>query len=110
MEGGKQVLIQVAMSRSTHRTRPEIEPASSQARSATIEVQTENGFSIVRRCDFDQQSSIYGTEHCFVVRDPHGYELEITVDFSQACVEEVRQRTSGRLTLESTYWITTAEG
>src|SRR5262249_25894245 len=40
---------------------------------------------------------------------PYGYELDITVDFSQASIAEVIRRTRGRLTLGSAYWITCAE-
>jgi len=74
-----------------------------------IELQTENGFSIVRRCDLDPNSRNNGTEHCFVVRDPDGYELDITVDFSAAFIGEVTHRTFGRITLESSYWLNCAE-
>jgi len=47
-----------------------------------IEYFTENGFSIVRRCDIDRSIPGAGTKHAFVVRDPHGYELEVTVIYS----------------------------
>jgi hypothetical protein len=50
-----------------------------------------------------------GTEHCFVVRDPYGYELDVTVDFTQATIEEVIRRSYGRITLDSSFWINCAE-
>lgn len=70
---------------------------------------TENGFSIVRRCDVDESVSSKGKEHCFVVRDPDDYELDITVNVSDRAVAEVIFRTRGLLTLESGYWIVCAE-
>jgi hypothetical protein len=70
---------------------------------------TENGFSIVRRCDLDEGVSSTGREHCFVVRDPDGHELDITVHLGDRAVAEVISRTRGRLTLESGYWIVCAE-
>lgn len=70
---------------------------------------TENGFSIVRRCDLDTTISAAGTEHCFVVRDPDGYELDITVDIADQAIAEIVQRSRGRLTLASSYWIACAE-
>jgi hypothetical protein len=73
-----------------------------------IEYLTENGFSIVRRCDIDK-SIPAGTKHSFVVRDPHGYELEITVDISDSAIAEIINRSSGRLSLNNSYWICCAE-
>jgi len=70
---------------------------------------TENGFSIVRRCDLDASISASGQEHRFVVRDPDDYDLEITVEISDRAFAEVVSRSRGRLTFESTYWIACAE-
>jgi hypothetical protein len=70
---------------------------------------TENGFSIVRLCDIDKSITSKGTKHFFVVRDPQGYELEITVDVSDSAVEEIVSRSRGRLSLNSSYWIYCAE-
>ena len=84
-------------------------PDSSPARQRPIEVQTENGFAIIRLCDVDRTLSIEGTRHYFIVRDPNGYELDITVDISDAVVAEVRLRCRGRITLASSFWINCAE-
>jgi hypothetical protein len=109
MEVDNNVSVLSVMTWTTHRTRPEFDSESSKTRPAPIELQTENGFAIVRRCDLDQNSSTRGTEHFFVVRDPYGYELDITVDFSDAAIAEAIARSNRRLTLSSAYWITTAE-
>ena len=97
------------MTRTTHQTRAEGESESTKTRPTPIQLQTENGFSIVRRCDLDEKTSTYGPEHCFVVRDPYGYELDITVDFSEAAISEVSRRSCGRITHESSFWINCAE-
>jgi hypothetical protein len=77
--------------------------------SSPIQYVTENGFSIIRLCDIDESITDGGAEHSFVVRDPHGYELEITVDISDSAVAEIISRSSGRLSLNSSYWICCAE-
>lgn len=77
--------------------------------SSPIQYVTENGFSILRLCDIDESITTGGTKHSFVVRDPHGYELEITVDISDSAVGEIVSRSSGRLSLNSSYWICCAE-
>jgi len=80
-----------------------------QARHRPIELQTENGFSIIRRCDIDKSISASGTEHRFIVRDPDEYELEIAVDIADEAVAEIVRRSRERLSLESSYWINCAE-
>jgi hypothetical protein len=74
-----------------------------------IQYVTENGFSIIRLCDINESITAGGTKHSFAVRDPHGYELEITVDISDSAVAEIVSRSSGRLSLSSSYWICCAE-
>lgn len=77
--------------------------------SSPIRCVTENGFSIIRPCDLDESITVGGTTHSFVVRDPHEYELEITVDISDSAVAEIVSRSSGRLSFNSSYWICCAE-
>jgi hypothetical protein len=74
-----------------------------------IEYLTENGFSIIRLSDIDESITAAGTRHSFLVRDPQGYELEITVDISNSAAAEIISRSSGRLSLRSSYWICCAE-
>ena len=84
-------------------------PNSSAEEQRPIEFLTENGFSIIRLCDIDESITAGGTTHSFVVRDPHGYELKVTVDISDSAVAEIISRSSGRLFLNSSYWICCAE-
>ena len=82
---------------------------SSPAARNPVEYQTENGFAIIRLGDVDKSVSTVGTRHYFIARDPFGYELDITVEISTDAVAEVMWRCRGRITLESSFWITCAE-
>jgi hypothetical protein len=79
------------------------------ARPEPIQYLTENGFRIVRRCDVDDSFPPDGIEHCFIVRDPDGYELDITVKFDTRAAAEVIQRSRRRITFESSFWVNAAE-
>jgi hypothetical protein len=70
---------------------------------------TENGFSIIRRCDVDGSFPKDGIEHCFIVRDPDGYELDITVQFDTRAAAEVIERSRRRIGFESSFWVNAAE-
>jgi hypothetical protein len=74
-----------------------------------IQYLTENGFRIIRRSDVDDSFPKDGIEHGFIVRDPDGYELDITVTFSIAAAAEIIRRCFSRLTFESSFWISAAE-
>jgi len=74
-----------------------------------IQYLTENGFRIIRRCDVDDSVPQGGLEHCFIVRDPDGYELDITVRFETRAAAEVFERSSRRIDLESSFWVSAAE-
>ena len=83
-------------------------PQISTTRQRPIELQTENGFAVVRGCDIDGTSAA-GPKHRFIVRDPDGFELEITVELSQKTVAELTWRSRNRLRLESSFWVACAE-
>ena len=70
---------------------------------------TENGFSIIRLSDIDKTIPAVGAMHEFLVRDPHGYELHITVQISSDAIAEIVRRSRGRLSNEGSYWICFAE-
>jgi hypothetical protein len=74
-----------------------------------IEFLTENGFSIIRLCEIDRSISSVGPVHEFMVRDPHGYELNITVQISSDAIAEIGWRSRGRISQESSYWLSLAE-
>ena len=79
------------------------------AKREPIEYLTENDFRIIRRCDVDDSFPKDGLEHCFIVRDPDGYELDITVNFDTRAAAEVIERSRRRITFESSFWVTAAE-
>jgi hypothetical protein len=84
-------------------------PNTSLAPRRPIEYLTENGFSIIRLCDIDKSIPAVGATHEFLVRDPHGYELHITVQISTNLIAEIGRRSGDRISNESSYWISLAE-
>ena len=74
-----------------------------------IEFLTENGFSIIRLSDIDKSIPAVGATHEFLVRDPHGYELQITVQVSSDAIAEIGRRSRGRISNENSYWLSLAE-
>jgi hypothetical protein len=74
-----------------------------------IEFLTENGFSIIRLSDIDKSIPAVGATHEFLVRDPHGYELQITVQILPHPIVEIDRRCWGRISMKSSYWIALAE-
>jgi len=96
------------MPQTTFKRTPQMDRENSRTRRHTIELQTENNFCIIRRCDMEESSGS-GTEHCFVVRDRDGYELEITVSFAESAIAEAVRRSDGRPRFESGFWLTCAE-
>src|SRR5262247_4089524 len=74
-----------------------------------IQYLTENGFSIIRRCDVDGSFPRDGIEHCFIVRDPDGYELDITVRFDTDAAAEAIARSRRRIGFASSFWVSAAE-
>jgi hypothetical protein len=84
-------------------------PISSAQTQRPIEFLTENGFSIIRLSDIDKSISPVGPVHEFLVRDPYGYELNITVHISNDAVTEIGRRSRVRISNVSSYWIAMAE-
>ena len=90
-------------------SRTQLIPGSLANESWPIQYVTENDFSIIRLCDIDQSITAGGTKHLFMVLDPHGFELEVTLEISESAVAEIISRSRGRLSLKSSYWICCAE-
>src|ERR1700674_4753265 len=74
-----------------------------------IEFLTENGFSIIRLSDTDKSIPAVGATHEFLVRDPHEYELHITVQVSADAIAEIGRRSRGCISNENSYWLSLAE-
>lgn len=84
-------------------------PISTAAAQRPIEFLTENGFSIIRLSEIDESIPASGATHEFLVRDPDGYELNITAQLSSKAIAEVGWRCRNRISKESSFWITLAE-
>jgi len=84
-------------------------PNSSLGSQRPIEFLTENEFSIIRLSEIDKSILPVGATHEFLVRDPHGYELNITVQVSGNAIAEIGWRSRGRISQESSYWLSLAE-
>jgi hypothetical protein len=89
-------------------SRNQLAPEYSAVEHGPIEYLTENGFSLIRLSDPNSIPAIPG-EFGFLVRDPHGYELDITVSIDQSIYGEVTRRSRGRISSKSSYWICCAE-
>jgi hypothetical protein len=74
-----------------------------------IEFQTDNGFSIICLSDINNSIPATGLVHQFLVRDPDGFELEVTVEITGSLAEALAWRSRGRLSVDSSYWLSCAE-
>jgi len=74
-----------------------------------IEFQTDNGFSIIRLSDINNSIPATGLVHQFLVRDPDGFELEVTVEISETLANALAWRSRGRLSRDSSFWLYCAE-
>ncbi len=91
-------------------------------RQSAIQYVTENGFSIMR-CSDVETSGVPGTaaaprcssgtdtahECRFLVRNPLGWEREVTVEFDDDVIAQVENRRRSRLSLTSGFWLNCAE-
>jgi hypothetical protein len=94
----------------TMRARQEILMVDSMAEhSRPIEFQTDNGFSIIRFSDLNHSIGTTGFVHQFLVRDPDGFELEVTVEITVMLANALARRSRGHLAKDSLYWICCAE-
>lgn len=91
-------------------------------RQRPIECVTENGFSIIRRsevetCGLSGAATAPGcsadtdTAHeCrFLVRNPRGWEREVTVEFDDGVIAHVETLRRSHLSLTSGFWLNCAE-
>ena len=86
---------------------PIIDSVAEQSR--PIELQTDNGFSIIRFSDLNHSIGTAGFVHQFLVRDPDGFELEVTVEITATLANALARRGRGHLSEDSLYWICCAE-
>jgi len=74
-----------------------------------VELTTENGFTIVRRCEIDP-ATVDSTAGChFLVRDPAGTEVEVTVVFNTEMVELIQKQRATPFSSTCLFWLECAE-
>ena len=86
-----------------------LEVDSAADRCRPIELITENGFSIVRASELEGARPAPAGQYEFVVCDAHGDQLEVTVEIDGQVVFEITHRSRGRISSQSSYWISCAE-
>ena len=74
-----------------------------------IELQTENGFSIVRQWEAEQKPPPPDGTYPFIVRNPTSEERRILVVVADDLVARAQFQTAGRAGLSGDYWIYCAE-
>ncbi len=82
---------------------------SRKAQQPPVEFVTENGFSIVRLCEVDPSTRDTAVECRFVVRNPEGWEHQVTVEFDEDLIALIQQRRHRPLSLSSSFWLECAE-
>ncbi|HBB98912.1 MAG TPA: hypothetical protein DC054_26340 [Blastocatellia bacterium] len=74
-----------------------------------IELQTENGFSIVRQWEAEQKPPPSDGTFAFIVRNPNCEERRIIVAVADNLVARTQFQAAGRPRLSGDYWIYCAE-
>ena len=74
-----------------------------------IEYVTENGFSIVRLAEINGLGTDTAQECRFLVRNPRGWEREISVEFDEELVTLIQGHRRTFLPDTSMFWLTCAE-
>ena len=74
-----------------------------------IEYVTENGFSIVRLAEINGLVTDTAQECRFLVRNPSGWEREISVEFDQELIALIQRQRRTFLPDTSVFWLNCAE-
>ena len=70
---------------------------------------TENGFTIIRLSEMKASFNDTAQEYCFVVRNPRGWEREVTVEFNEELIAMFESRRRNPLLTRSSFWLNCAE-
>jgi hypothetical protein len=79
------------------------------ANTETIELVTENGFSILRLWEIEGTPPPIAGAYPFLVRNPQSVERPIAVEIIDAVVVQIELSTWGRIRQGSSFWICCAE-
>lgn len=74
-----------------------------------IELQTENGFSIVRKWEADGGPAPIDGRFSFLVRNPQDLESEVTVEVTGEGLQTMPLHARKRIPLSNSFWISCAE-
>jgi hypothetical protein len=89
--------------------RRQVIPDSLAREVSPIQYVTENGFSIIRLCEVDESVTDTPRECRFLVRNEHGWEREVVVDFDEDLIEQIQGQRQTRLLDSSVLWLVCAE-
>lgn len=76
---------------------------------APVEFTTENGFSIVRKCELEPALMDSPSGCHFLVRDPAAREFEVTVVFNTEMIELIQKQRAHGLSSGCSFWLECAE-
>lgn len=74
-----------------------------------IQYVTENGFSIIRLSEMKPSFTDTAQECCFVVRNPRGWEREVTIEFETDVIALIESCRRSPLLASSPFWLNCAE-
>ncbi len=74
-----------------------------------IELQTDNGFSIIRRWEVEGAPAPVGGVYVFIVRVPEEKVDDVVVAVKDELMTDTQCRTRGRIRSDSPFWICCAE-
>ena len=86
-----------------------VAPDTAQSKVPSIELLTENGYSILRRSKIDGKRVTDKQRHEFLVRSPDGFQQAVLVEIQTRLVTRIQIRTLGRISLANSFWINCAE-
>jgi hypothetical protein len=79
------------------------------SRTQPIELVTENGYSIIRSCEINDEPPPTQGTYSFVVRSPDGLQRAVIVEITTKLVRAIEIHTGGRILLSNSFWIWCAE-
>ena len=84
-------------------------PDTAQSMIASIELLTENGYSILRRSEIEGTPATYNQRHEFLVRSPDGFQRTVVVEIQMRLATQIQVHTLGRISFANSFWLYCAE-
>ena len=86
-----------------------VAPDTAQSSARSIELLTENGYSILRLAEVEGTQQSENGKHQFLVRGPDGFQQRVLVEIRTDLIAQIEMRTLGRILLANSFWIYCAE-